>query len=58
VRRGVNAIQRASDLAFIVIPGPIGEAVAVVLADHSEDEHDDPNIHELAYRILEAGGAA
>lgn len=30
----------------------LGHAVAVVLLDHSEDEVADPNIHELAHRVL------
>jgi hypothetical protein len=45
-------IKRAAEMAPQMLGEWIGTAVEVVLLDHAEDEHVDPNIGELAYRIL------
>lgn len=47
-------VKRAADLAPEVMGAWIGDAVQIVLMDHSEDEYPDPNIHELAHRVIRA----
>lgn len=45
-------VVHAADVAPSVLGHWIGEAVQLVLMDHSEDEYPDPNVHELAHRVL------
>jgi hypothetical protein len=51
----VNPLVEAADLAPVVMGEWIGEAIALVLMDHSEDEAPDPNVHELARRVVMLG---
>lgn len=46
-----ETLTQAAARAPEVLPEPLATAIAVVLLDHSEDEHPDPNIHELAHVV-------
>lgn len=52
IERPDPTLAKAAEVAADAIGGFLGDAVAVVLLDHSEDKHPDPNIHELAHCVL------
>jgi transcriptional regulator with XRE-family HTH domain len=49
---GDPLVKSAAEVAPAVLGEYIGVGVAAVLSDHELDEYPDPNIHELAWRVL------